>query len=399
MPAMPIRMRPPRPAARAASAARAVCGAPAVAAAFAAALLLAGCASDTTVRDAPPSPEAVRARLLRLLPETLADRAGWAADVQAAFTALNIAPDAANLCAALAITEQESTFRADPPVPNLARIAREEIDRRAEKAGVPALAVRVALQLESPNGKTYGERLDAVRSERELSLLFEDFIDMVPLGKRLMAGYNPVRTGGPMQVGIAFAERQAAARGYPYPVATSIRHEVFTRRGGLYFGIAHLLDYPAAYDQMRYRFADFNAGRYASRNAAFQQALAIATGRRLDLDGDLVREGAQAGAAPGQTEAAALALAAELDMEPARIRRELERGDAADFDRSPLSNRVFALAQARDGKPLPRAIVPRIALKSPKITRNLTTAWFADRVDERHRRCLAKDAQARQASS
>ena len=43
---------------------------------------------------------------------------------------------------------------------------------------------------------------------------------------------------------------------------------------------------------------------------------------------------------------------------------------------------------------MPRAVVPNIALKSPKITRKLTTEWFARRVDERYRRCLVKTAGA-----
>ncbi|EPU2698348.1 DUF1615 family protein, partial [Escherichia coli] len=45
-------------------------------------------------------------------------------------------------------------------------------------------------------------------------------------------------------------------------------------------------------------------------------------------------------------------------------------------------------AEAKTGKSLPREMLPGIQLESPKITRNLTTAWFAKRVDERRARCM-----------
>ena len=355
--------------------------------------LLAACAGPSGPRPPERSPDEIRADIARRLPAQLGDRAGWAKDVYTALTALKLDTEPPQVCAVLAVTEQESTFQADPKVPNLAQISRDEIFKRADRAGVPALAVRMALQLESPTGKTYDERLDKVRSERELSEIFEDFIGEVPLGQRLLAGYNPVRTGGPMQVGIAFAEQHARQRPYPYEVKTSLRREVFTRRGGLYFGTAHLLDYPAPYgDEMLYRFADFNAGRYASRNAAFQQAVSVATGKPLDLDGDLVLPGD--GSKVGQTEAAVRSLADALGMSHADIRADLEQSDREAFNTTGLHTKVFALADRRGGRTLPRALVPRIALQSPKITRKLTTAWFAQRVNERYQRCLGPDGAA-----
>ena len=331
-----------------------------------------------------------RALITRLLPPNLTDRAGWSTDIYAAFATQEIAATVENICAVLAVTEQESTFRADPPVPGLAKIAWQEIDRQAERAGVPRFAVHSALQLQSSNGKSYRERIDAVTTEKQLSEIFEDFIGMVPLGKKFLASRNPVRTGGPMQVSIAFAEAHTSANRYPYPIAHSVRHEVFTRRGGMYFGIAHLLGYEAPYPQSLYRFADFNAGRYASRNAAFQNALSIASGVPLVFDGDLLPPGAAADTPAGSTELAALALAKQFDMSASAIHRDLERGTEPAFERTALYRRAFARADQVSAGPVPRALLPSITLKSPKITRKLTTEWFARRVDERYRRCLAR---------
>jgi hypothetical protein len=350
--------------------------------------LLAGCATQKRATQPTLRPAEVRARIAHLLPASARDREGWSTDITAAFAALGIEPTSSNLCATLAVTEQESTFVADPPVAHLGAIARAEIDRRAAQHDVPQLLMRAALSLSSSNGKSYADRIASVRTERELSLVYEDLIGKVPLGKRLFADANPVHTGGPMQVSIAFAEQQAHDHPYPYPVEGSIRHEVFSRRGGVYFGTAHLLDYPAAYDRVIYRFADFNAGRYASRNAGFQNAVSLASGIPLARDGDLV--GHEDSSDAGPTELAVRSLDRQLDLGNGRIRRALEQGESDAFEQTEVYARVFALAGKIERKALPRAVIPRIDLKSPKITRKLTTDWYANSVDQRYQRCLAR---------
>ncbi|MBA1279644.1 DUF1615 family protein [Pseudomonas sp. MTM4] len=347
-------------------------------------LSLAGCGSRQPEIPA-PRPDEVRAKIVRLIPSDIPGRQGWATDIYASFDALEILPSDENLCAVLAVTVQESTFQATPPVPGLAKISREEIYRRAARLHVPRFVVNAALDVRSPNGKTYNERLDAVRTEEQLSAIFDDFIGIVPLGEQLFGTLNPVKTGGPMQVSIAFAE--ARRWEYPFEHKGSIRDEVFTRRGGMYFGIAHLLDYPTSYTQPLYRFADFNAGWYASRNAAFQNAVARASGSKLALDGDLIIHGSSKA---GQTETAVRSLAGKLDMSETAIRNALERGDTHGFEKTRLYERVYELAEKRAGKPLPRAVLPGIRLESPKITRNLTTAWFANRVNDRHLACMRR---------
>jgi len=332
-----------------------------------------------------------RALIARLLPDSVKDRNGWAIDIYAAFATLELAPTPENICAAVGVIEQESGFQVDPVVPGLAGIARKEIDRRRESAGIPKFALDAALALPSANGRSYGERIDGVRTELQLSEIYEDFIDRVPLGKRFLADRNPVRTGGPMQVSVAFAEAFAVAKPYPYPVTGNIRHEVFTRRGGVYFGIAHLLDYSAPYDRLLYRFADFNAGQYASSNAAVQNAVTQASGIPLALDGDLLRyEYGEPAAEPGSTELATRVLGRRLDLTDAAIRRDLELGKGPAFAKTTVYERVFALADRMSGTTVARAVVPQIPLHSPKITRSLTSDWFANRVEGRYRTCLAR---------
>src|SRR5437868_2748397 len=307
--------------------------------------LLAGCVSVESPSPAPGhrpmSATEGRALVGRLLPDGVKDRAGWATDIYAALAALDIPPTPENICAAIAVTGQESGFQVDPVVPGLASIARKEIDKRRESAGIPKFALDAALAIPSANGKSYSERLDARKTELKLSEVYEDFIGRVPFGKSLLADRNPVRTVGPMQVSVEFAEAFAATKPNPYPLLGTIRREVSTRRGGMYFGIAHLLDYPASYARPLYRFADFNAGQYASRNAAFQNAVTQVSGIPLDLDGDLVRyDHGQPAREPGSTELATRVLAHRIDMSKEDIRRDLDLGKAHSFEQTRISARV-----------------------------------------------------------
>lgn len=328
----------------------------------------------------------VQAQVLRLLPPGVSERKAWAIDIAAAFAAQGLVASKEHLCAVVAVTAQESGFKVHPVIAGLPTIARRAIDERAARRHVPGFVVDAALSLKSPDGRRYRTRLASVRTEAQLSDMFQDFIGMVPLGTRLFGGLNPVHTGGPMQVSVSFAEAHAHA--YPYPVPKSIRHEVFTRRGGMYFGIMHLLGFPVDYPRPIYLFADYNAGWYASRNAAFQHAVSLATGIPLQRDGDLI---AYDSGTPGQTELAVRTLGRRLHLGDSDIRDALRRGGQRDFRNTEVYKRVFALAERMQHQTLPRVMLPGITLHSPKISRKLTTAWFARRVDMRYRRCMARD--------
>jgi hypothetical protein len=267
----------------------------------------------------PKAPEErdTRALVAKLLPASVKDKAGWANDLHAAFTHLKIPQVPETYCAALAVIEQESTYQVDPVVPNLPDIVWNELEQRGAKFGIPKLLISAAMLKTSPDGRSYQKRIDTLKTEKQLNALFNDMITELPFGQKLFADHNPVHTAGPMQVSIEFAEQHARERPYPYRLTSNVRDEVFTRRGGLYFGSAILLDYPAPYTEVVYRFADFNAGRYSSRNAAFQSALGRLTGKALVLDGDLLRYlNGQASEKPSTVEIAARSVGKPVKNEP-----------------------------------------------------------------------------------
>ncbi len=347
-------------------------------------LILSGCSSQR--HSAPSEPTSVvKARTLRLLPPGVSDRDGWAEDIAQSFSHQGLPASATNLCAVIAVAGQESGFQTNPLIPGLPKMAIKEIYRRAGEHYIPQFVVNQALKIPSSQGPSYAQLIRQARTERQLSDVYDDLIDSVPLGQRLFGNYNPVQTAGPMQVSVIFAEQHD--QGYPWKKDKTVRREVFSRRGSVWFGTLHLLGYPVNYPAMIYRFADYNAGWYASRNAAFQAAVARVTGRHLALDGDLVQYGSDK---PGKTELAVLSLQSRLGISAADIHHQLSLGERPEFTQSDVWKGVFRLADQVNGSPMPHARLPGITLESPKITRDLTTAWYADRVNSRFRQCLAR---------
>ena len=104
-------------------------------------------------------------------------------------------------------------------------------------------------------------------------------------------------------------------------------------------------------------------------------------------DGDLVLHGRDE---TGATESALQSIAGKLSMTPQEIRADLERSTRDEFEYSRLYRTLYDLAEQRAGRNLPRAAMPQIDLQSPKITRKLTTEWFATRVESRYRACEAR---------
>lgn len=213
-----------------------------------AALVLAGCAEKgAEPQKKGEKPVDVASVVRQKMPASVKDRDDWAIVLAKTFESQKIAPTEENICSVLAVAQQESMYQSDPAVPGLNKIAWKEIDRRAEKMHVPVFLVHTALKITSPNGKSYSERLDTVKTEKQLSAIFDDFINMVPMGQTLFGSLNPVHTGGPMQVSIDFAEKHT--KGYPWKIDGTVRQEVFSLRGGLWFGTYHLLNYPVNYSE------------------------------------------------------------------------------------------------------------------------------------------------------
>ncbi len=332
---------------------------------------------------------------------------GWASDLLDVLKVQSIPASRENVCAAIAVIDQESNFNANPVVPGLGKLAEKAL---REKFGhVPFMSGMVMDWLDAhPKGETsYLQRIKAARSERDLDLTYRAMVNdfgtasntslIVQSGllNSMIEQRNNISTIGSMQVSVRFALEEARQRRY-LPMTLSddyaVRDELYTRRGGMYYGIKQLLGYNSGYSQKIYRFADFNAGRYSSRNAAFQHIISLLTKQNLTRDGDLLlyaKDGKALSKESG-TETALRALAAKssLSLSNTQIRSDLTLEKEDTFATSQTYLAVKNLYLRTTGKPAPFAELPGIDLSSPKISHKMTTASYAASVDRRYAKCM-----------
>lgn len=334
------------------------------------------------------------------------DSAGWAADIRGALVANGIRPSRGNVCSVMAVIGQESTFTANPEVSGLGRMAEQQIKAKLSRLpvlqGAAATGVEVFLAMKPTPEKSYLSMIRAAKTERDLDLvyrnltffLFREYATTRLLSANAVAqridAANPVSTLGSMQVSAVYAIAQVETtkkRRLGLGAMWKLRDELYTRKGGVRYGTRMLLGYRAAYPSRLFVFADYNAGRYASRNAAFQHMVATLSGTKLALDGDLMRyDGGKPQPDASATEQALRSLKI-IDEESIRADLLLEKDYA--FRDTETYARVARAFSTATGKPAPYAMLPQIRLKSPKIHHQMTTEIFARAVMRRYERCMA----------
>lgn len=341
------------------------------------------------------------------IPSHVPDREGWADDIAFAIRAVQKDLTAERVCAVIAVIEQESGYQTDPVVANLPKIVREGLRKKFARLGPLAEpALETLLAGKAPGSQqTFNQRINKLRTERDLDRFFRDiattYRQNLPgpfaiasalsliLGKGSLQNLNPVTTAGSMQVKVSYARELEELKTLD---DNQLREYLYTRTGGVRVGTARLIDYPAAYDDLVYRFADFNVGIYASRNAAFQGMIEDLTGRELALDGDLqaYEDDGEPKDIETQSLKAMLVFGEKYDVSAWTIRRDVKKEKSEDFESTQTWERVREVWEEKKGRKPPYARVPEVELNSPKLQRTLSTAWFANRVKQRYQSCRSR---------
>lgn len=361
------------------------------------ALALSACLPET------PEPKLGVDDVASLIPKRVSDRQGWASDIIAVYDKLKLPIEPVNICTTIAIIDQESNFVADPTVANLGEVSLKALnDKLDDKLGKTLAGYfRTMLDKHPTPDKSFAKRIKAVKTERQLDELFREmfayFAKTYKVGavndtaKLLNNGIdeklNPITTLGSMQVHIDYAKDHRRAN----MSNDELRTDLYSRYGGLYYGIHRLMKYDTQYDKPIYRFADYNSGMYSSRNSAFQKRVASLTGAKLAIDGDLLLYGSGGVSSQvSQTEKVLIGLlaTAKVPMTPAQIRSDLKKEKKASFENTATYQAVNEMFKQKYKKEPTYAIMPEVVISSTKMKQDKNTNWYATNVNRRYEACM-----------
>ncbi len=371
--------------------------------------VLATCIAASWIAPAQAAPISAdqTARLIRLAEKGVSDTQGWATDMHSVLQKHDLEVSRENVCATIAIIDQESSFNPNPTVPGLGVVSENALKTKFGKVPVLGrLALNYLENYPSPD-TSFMKRIRAAKTERDLDIAYRELVGAaskstkvdlavrIGLFNTLIEDKNEIDTAGSMQVSVRFAMDIARSKRW-LPMALedvyAVRDHLYTREGGMYYGVAQLLSYDTGYNAKIYRFADYNAGRYASRNAAFQRVVAKLSGQALAYDGDLLLygKGSQILNKESSSEKAIQAIDQKfmLGLSKDTIRADLAKEKEQRFGGTATYIRLRDLFGQRTKTIAAFAEVPSIELSSPKIKRRMTTLIFAESVNRRYRACM-----------
>ncbi|WP_394752712.1 DUF1615 family protein [Crenothrix sp.] len=339
----------------------------------------------------------------------------WSKDLRDTLAVHHLELSRENICAMIAVISQESSFAANPSISVLSEkdlrvlatkwIKLPLFERHNERSFIAWLRHKPTIR------NSYWKRFRNAKTERELDWTYRKMISDTlswsskdnnvlqnnVLLRNLLEDANEISTIGSMQVAVSFAmqiEEQRITRPLNLEEVWAMRDRMYTRKGGMYYGALLLLGYDVGYDKKLYRFADFNAGRFASRNAAFQATVAELLGKPVTADGDLLMYDPQGKPATtvSNSEHAINEIIQKYDLglTAIEIHNDLLQEKQINFSHTQTYQIIRQHYQKLMHKQALTAIVPNIVLRSEKNTEMMSTEKFTNTVNSRYQQCMGE---------
>ena len=351
-------------------------------------------------------------QLIKTAEPNVREPRAWASDLLAVLKEHGLDQSRENICAVIAIADQESGFVANPAVPNLGKISEQAVILKLKKFSLLGDGAVLFLNKFPNTHDSFMQRIRKAKTEHDLDLAYRDLISGLKqyaqqyklnwlvnnhFANNLIESNNEINTIGSMQVAVSFAvqyeREQRQGKALNLEEVYQIRDKLYTRKGGLYYGSLLLLGYETGYNKKIYRFADFNAGRYSSRNAAFQTMISQLVGKTIASDGDLLiyqTDGDVEMTVSGTEQAVRnLVKQYKLGFKDYQVRLDLLKEKQLAFNNTPTYQAILKTYQQETGKAPLYAQLPGIELHSEKSSRILTTAKFANTVNMRYQGCVS----------